>query len=323
MAILLNEKFFAKRVLEDGGDIKPLIIESAKTNGTAIFNPSIYNDDGKLLVNIRHCQYTFYHSRSFQHSDGPLVYLHPEDDRTLTTTNYLCALDDKLDIKECSKVDTSKLDVKPIWDFVGLEDGRVVRWDNKLYLTGVRRDTTTTGQGRMELSEIVDNKEVSRFRIPAIDEESYCEKNWMPIIDMPYHYVKWTNPTEVVKVDPEKGTCEVVIQQTDALPTTRDLRGGSHVIPWEHGYLCVIHEVEALSSMAGKKDGRYPHRFVSFDKEFKINMLSNEFHFMGAEVEFVTGMCEHKGNFLVSFGFSDNAAFVLSCPKKSIMDIML
>jgi hypothetical protein len=145
----------------------------------------------------------------------------------------------------------------------------------------------------------------------------------MPIIDMPYHYVKWANPTEVVKVDPEKKTCEVVIQQDEALPTPRDLRGGTHVIPWEHGYICVIHEVDMLWSEAGNKDAKYPHRFVGFDKNFKINYLSEVFYFMGADIEFATGMCEYNGNFLISFGFNDNAAFVLECPQKSIMDIML
>jgi hypothetical protein len=316
--------FFARRVLKEGGDIKPLIIDSSLTNGTAIFNPSIYNDDGKLLVNVRHCQYTFYHSRMYEHAEGPLVYLHPEDDRTLTTTNYLCELDEDLNMVECNKVDTSKLDRRPIWEFVGLEDGRVVRWNDKLYLTGVRRDTTVNGQGRMELSEIVKNKEISRFRIPAPDESSYCEKNWMPIIDMPYHYIKWANPAEVVKVDPETKTCESIIKNNKTLPTGRDLRGGTQVIPWdEDTYMCCVHEVDMLSSVAGKKDAIYPHRFVGFDFDFNIKYLSQPFNFMGADVEFATGMCEHNGNILISFGFSDNAAFVLKCSRENIMDIML
>ena len=51
------------------------------------------------------------------------------------------------------KIDTSKLDVTPIWKFIGLEDGRIVNWDDKYYAIGVRRDTTTNGQGRMEFSE--------------------------------------------------------------------------------------------------------------------------------------------------------------------------
>ena len=118
----------------------------------------------------------------------------------------MAILNDDLSIKHVVSVDTSKLDSDPQWEFVGLEDARLFRWDNKLYLCGVRRDTTTNGEGRMELSEIrakttfVD--EMSRTRIPAPgNKDSYCEKNWMPIIDKPYHFVKWSNPTEVVHYD--------------------------------------------------------------------------------------------------------------------------
>ena len=100
-------------------------------------------------------------------------------------------------ITRFNKVDTSLFDTyEPMWDFVGLEDARLFRWNDKLYMSGVRRDTTTNGQGRMELSELevgVDYvKEISRVRIEAPNNpDSYCEKNWMPITDLPNHYVKW------------------------------------------------------------------------------------------------------------------------------------
>jgi hypothetical protein len=54
-------------------------------------NPSIYNDQGELWMILRHVNYALYHSekRKFHHSYGPLQYIHPENDRTLTTWNYL------------------------------------------------------------------------------------------------------------------------------------------------------------------------------------------------------------------------------------------
>ena len=51
-------------------------------------------------------------------------------------------------------MDTSKLDVKPVWEFIGLEDARLMYWDDNIYLSGVRRDTKPDGEGRMELSII-------------------------------------------------------------------------------------------------------------------------------------------------------------------------
>ena len=178
--------------LQKGGSVNYLTLPANMTEGLGLTNPSILIYDGHYLLNLRHVQYALYHSegeQKFQTPWGPLAYLNPEDDVTLRTTNYLCQLDpNTLAIDKFRKVDTSKLDVKPIWEFIGLEDARVVYWDDTLYLTGVRRDTTTNGEGRMELSTIEDKGvETKRVRIEPPTKGSYCEKNWMPVLDLPYH----------------------------------------------------------------------------------------------------------------------------------------
>jgi hypothetical protein len=207
-----------------------------------------------------------------------------------------------------------------MWDFVGLEDVRLARWDDKLYITGVRRDTTTNGQGRMELSEVVDDgdsiKEVSRFRIPTpVDPNSYCEKNWMPILDMPYHYVKWSNPTEVVKVDPVTKTC-VQVAVTPHVNAPRDFRGGTQVIKYGDYWIAAVHEVYLFKSEVGRKDGRYTHRFLVWDKDWNLIKYSRDFAFMDAHVEFAVGMCYKGDDILITFGFQDNAAYLLRMPKE-------
>lgn len=311
---------FVKRVLELGGSIKPLIIPSEHTNGTGLFNPSVLVVNDNILVNVRHCQYTLYHAElnKYEHQYGPLVYLNPENDISLTTTNYICELNESLDITHFTNVDTSTLDQKPLWEFVGLEDARLLRWNNKFYLTGVRRDTTTNGQGRMELSELeitdTEVKEVSRFRIPPPNNpNSYCEKNWMPILDQPFHYVKWTNETEVVKVDVENQTCETVVLK-DWVSAPKDLRGGSQVIPYKDGYLALNHETDLYKSEAGRKDATYRHRFTYWDKDWNIQKFSEVFSFLDAKIEFACGMAKYKNDYLITFGFQDNAAYILRVP---------
>jgi hypothetical protein len=236
----------------------------------------------------------------------------------LITNNYLCSLNSNYDIVNYSKIDTSKLDITPIWEFVGLEDIRLVEWNNKLYGTGVRRDTTTNGQGRMELSEIIheDNtfKEISRFRIPTPGaNDSYCEKNWMPILDMPYHYVKWCNPTEVVKVDIEKGITETVFLGTYR-PQSHDYRGGSQVIPWKNNHrLALTHQVNLFNNMNGRKNATYRHRFILWDKDWNVVSYGEPFDFLGGEIEFSCGMTQYQDKILITFGFQDNSSFLLEC----------
>lgn len=320
---------FAKLALENGGKISHLTINSEECYGQGLCNPSIMVLGEEIWLNLRVLNYTLYHSdfNKFEHIWGALVYVHPEDDQTLRTTNFLCKLNENLEIAQYSKIDTSLHDKTPIWTFIGLEDGRLIRWDDKLYICGVRRDTTTNGEGRMELSELVikDGKavEISRTRIPAPGENNtYCEKNWMPITDQPYHYVKWTNPTEVVKFDPATKTTVTTKMGVWKDLRTLDLRGGSQVIPWQGGYLCVTHEVDFQKCERGLKDGNYRHRFVYWDRNFDLIKISPVFSFMEAKIEFACGMAEHKGDLLISFGFQDNAAYVLRVSSDFVLNFI-
>ena len=322
----IQDTGFVKYALNNGGSIHPLIIPAAQTKGTGLMNPSIYTNGNKLLVNIRHVNYTLYHSegKMFQHQFGPLQYLHPEDDRALRTVNYIATLSKSLEIEKIQRVDTSTLDVKPMWEFTGLEDARLFNWEDKLYLCGVRRDTTTNGIGRMELSELVITndsiKEISRFRIPAPGANaSYCEKNWMPVLHKPYHFVKWSNPTEVVRVDMKAQTCtSIVVNDHRTLPLPADLRGSSQIMPWGDTNLGITHEVNLFNSELGRKDGTYRHRFVLWDKEWNIYKVSPIFSFMTGEIEFCAGATKMGDDLVISFGFQDNAAYLLRAPIKII-----
>jgi len=110
-----------KECLNKGATIVPLLIDSKQTNGVGLMNPSVFLDsNGKILVNLRNVNYTFYHSEKklFQHPYGPLTYIHPEDDLHLRTWNWYMEFDRTLKLKKCFKVDTSKFDTyEPLWDF--------------------------------------------------------------------------------------------------------------------------------------------------------------------------------------------------------------
>ena len=325
-----DEMNFVKLALENGGSIHPLVIPSCDLNGPSLTNASVYVDDGKVWVNLRNINYTLYHSeiKRFEHPWGPLVYIHPENDMHLRTWNIMCEMDENMRVKKYYRVDTSTLDKDPMWEFVGLEDARIVRWDDKLYLTGVRRDLDTIGTGRMELSEIeitdTHAKEISRVRIPTTNKnDSYCEKNWMPIIDMPFHYVKWTNGTEVVRYDPEKQITETVVLHDWKDLGCVDLRGGSQVIPLGDQYrFCLNHETFLTQSPQGRKDGVYRHRFVVWDKDWNIVKVSRRFSFMNAEIEFAVGMIEYKNDYLITFGYQDNAAFLVKVSQKFVHEFV-
>lgn len=318
----------AKFALDRGAAIKPLLIPPEHTNGTGLMNPSVFCSQGKIMVNIRHVNYTFYHSEKklFNHPFGPLTYLHPENDMHLRTWNWYAEIDPDLNMTRLNKIDTSDFPEVEAWDFVGLEDARIIDWgDGRVYTTGVRRDIEPTGQGRMELCEIQvtpDNvKETSRRRIePPNDPTSYCEKNWMPIDDMPYCYVKWSNPAEIVRIDPESQTSET-IHRGNPTNMPRDLRGGSQVLGLDSGsHLALTHEVDLFNSEVGRKDAVYYHRFVVWDQDWNVSHFTPEFSIMGGQVEFAVGMTFLDQDVYITWGFQDNAAFVMRMKKQDLMD---
>ncbi len=322
--------------IHNGGSLTPLIIPSDLTGGTGLCNVSVYLDEnGDLLANIRHVHYTLYHSefnQKFYCKWGVLAYLNPEDDLTLTTGNYLCKLDREThEILEFKNVDTSKHDIKPIWSFVGLEDARVFRWEGKLYICGVRRDVYDNGQGRMELCEVdwteesIIEKTRERIQHPS---QNYLEKNWMPILDMPYHFLKWTNPLEIVKVNLDKKGkekvqegildtigCETVLIKDNYIKLPWDLRGGSQVVKIDGLYTCITHEVDFFHHEGSFKDAFYYHRFVMWDEDWNLVKVSKQFQYMATRIEFTCGLAVDGDDLLITFGYQDNAAYIMRWPK--------
>jgi hypothetical protein len=320
-----------EKAVSNGGKLAPIVIPNGLTSGTGLMNPSIFiDDDGDILVNLRHVNYTLYHAENkqrFSSRFGPLSYLHPEKDQRLVTTNYLCRLDDELTMTDYALVEMQTLH-EPIWEFVGLEDARIVQWNGEYFLIGVRRDTTDNGVGRMEYTQIDLDKtnwtvrEIHRKRINApAPDESYCEKNWMPVADRPYTFVKWTLPTELVYSSPFGQDTEQLFVRHNIVPPA-DQRGGSQVIKWGSMYICITHEVNLFKNYLGQKDAVYRHRVVIWDEQFNFAGMSKPFSFLDGLVEFAVGAAKQGDDLLISFGFQDNAAFVLRVPKTVVEDLI-
>lgn len=313
---------FVKYCLMHGGTIQPLLIDSNIASHTGICNPSIFVDNCIKRLILRNVNYTLWNCDNeyrFVSPYGPVCYITPYDDLNLRTDNFLCEVNGDGTLS-ANKIDM-KLDKQPKWEFIGLEDARLIRWDRKLYITGVRRDTSTNGQGRMELSEITDDGvEISRVRIKAPnDDSSYCEKNWMPILDWPYHYVKWCNPLEIVEVNPITGESKVVISKeidakTENLnPNGMDIRGSSQVIDYKGYHIAITHLCTLWINEKSQKSGSgYFHQFIVWDNDWNIVKISEPFKFAGFGIEFTNGFGIYNNAAYIPFALQDGFSFMLS-----------
>lgn len=326
-------KNLVKTILDCSGIIKPIIINSKETNGTGLCNASLLFNNGELHMILRNVEYTLYHAENkskFQSRyEGPLSYYHRDDDLNLRTNNYYCIIDQELlEIKNYNRIDTSICDIKPIWNFIGLEDARLVYWNDKYYAVGVRRDTTTNGQGRMEFSELEISsnsvKEIKRHRIEVENTDSYCEKNWMPIKDKPFCFVKWTNPTEIVQVDLDNNKATQIYSTSKYIEINNDWRGGSQLINWDNNtYLSIIHNCNFIpENFNGFKDSDYYHFFIIWNSDYSIKYISEPFNFMTAKVEFCIGLEKIENDIFIAFGFQDNGAYLIKLSKENIDNIL-
>lgn len=319
---------FVNRVIDGGGRFKRIKPQNEQLQKMGLFNPSIMVDGEKIYVSFRSSTYSMYYSENQRYTIGDhyLDYIKPESDNFIRTTNYICELTDDLNIRSYSKVETDKFDKNPLWRYAGLEDPRLVKWEGKLFLVGVRRDDNLEGKGRIELSEIKYNGrsavEVGREKLPTpLNIDSYCEKNWMPIIDEPFRFVKWTNPTEVVVWDSEskKVHQELLLDQHENIPQI--FRGGSQVIKINNKFLTIVHEV-THEEVDEKFTMSYKQKFVEWDRDWNICRVSKPFTMLGGGIEFVSGMAIHGEDILISFGFQDCLAFILRVPFNIIEEFL-
>lgn len=317
----------ASLALDCGGSIRKLYLPDTKVVSQT--NPSVAVCNGRLLTIIRGLNYVLWQASRFPCAWGPLAYMHPENDRTLTTTNYLAELDPTtLEVTRFTEIRTDALDELPLWQFIGKEDARLSWWNNQIWISGVRRDNNPTGIGRMETSRIeVDwdaftAVEVERHLIPVPSGDSYCEKNWMPVADLPFHYVKWTQPTELVRANLD-GTTESLSIVDTKIPVYADQRGSSQILQWEKYLIAITHEVDLFTHRNWARDAVYRHRLAVWDEDFQLVGLSKQnFSFMDGNIEFCAGAAELNGDLIISYGFQDNCAYALKLPGALVNSII-
>ena len=305
-----------KLSLDYGGELKPILLPSNLIEGKGITNPSLIQVGNKTYMSLRQVDYTIYHSEGYvpyTTSIGTWFNFNREGPGPLWSRNYLCELDlNDLSIQNYEMIDEGDLFESPKSVWAGLEDARLMNWDGELYVAGCKRDYQEDAQGRIEISKLNEHKVTKKLLASATDENSYCEKNWMPIEGMPWHFIKWTNPTELVKVNPETGKTTLIKSIKQNIKSLTDLRGGSSLIKYKDYYVCVTHEALYTTNSVGQQSHSYYHRFILWDKDFNIVKYSDAFKFLGFPIEFTCGLMFDGDRFIVPFGIYDSSSFLLT-----------
>jgi hypothetical protein len=187
----------------------------------------------------------------------------------------------------------------------GFEDCRLYTSHDRFYASSTVRDL---GDGRCEMA-ILSLEEaggphawaVMSARVVRDYEHDRAQKNWMPVLGQPDDaFLYLCDPTTVIDCKP--GGTALRSRVIDLDQNLTELRGGSQVIPYGDGWLCLVHEVVWTPGRM------YLHRFVRLDANFVITVVSEPFYFERKGIEFAAGLALDGGKLVASYGVNDASA---------------
>ena len=326
MSNVIKQYGFIKYLLDNGAEIAPLENNYNQDNTLSSMNPSIWIKDGIGYINIRAVNYNLFNSRyrEYTQDDQPIAYVCKEE-QELKTENYFGTIDlNTLEIQSLSKVKMLELH-QPQWYFTGLEDARIVYWDDDIYLCGVRRDIKDNGEGRMELSKIqnIDNEwvEVERIRIPAAgDDTAYLEKNWMPFIDKPYTWIKWSSPLEYCSYNLDNQQLNIWFNGN----FYQCYRGDSHVVHIGQYYYCFVHDTitKQLNQDTNARMCYYWHYILRINEDLSPNGIFGPFAYDNrCNVEFGCGLAIDNEKCYLTYAENDAAAYIIKFDQDLLINL--
>lgn len=222
-------------------------------------------------------------------------------------TIYLAELDADLNIVGSNEIYLDPANV-PVLEgptykgFRGFDSARLFVWHSDIWMTMCAMGTGATPEAALFMARI-DNQSIqhrSRYqdlrRIkPILPFPTHAEKNWMPEVNVAgtrlrFHYHLGT------LADPD-GT----LTHPGGRADLKQLHGGSQVIPYKDGGLCIAH---GFHPRPGTHLRRYLHYFVRTDSNGSPIAISEAFSLCNLQIEIVTGMAYHPdgGTLLISYG---------------------
>lgn len=195
----------------------------------------------------------------------------------------------------------------------GLEDCRIFQFDHDIWFTCTTGDTNPTGTLQTSLCKLEMNSFGKKIfvekLVPLKGPDPYrCEKNWLPFIKDGQLYTIYSyDPFIINKPNIETGEWEVVHEHEPPYDFS-SFRGSAAPIPFDDGYLMIVHEVVFLPDYSRC----YLHRFLYLDKEFMLTKASVPFVFQHQGVEYCCSMVlDSLGRQLViPIGIEDREAYL-------------
>lgn len=281
--------------------------------GWSLFNPALTYVNSDLVALVRSSNYRIVDGR---------YQIPPEDGSTIRTDQILVKFDS--DLRPVSSRVVTVPDY-PHTDYpvVGLEDCRLRLTATGLGVSATVRNAApwTDGRCRMATADL-DLKTAEMSNLLVLDglAAQQHEKNWMPIMAPGRGWLYccwWQGYTATVDPDPAIPGGWQLARRHESPRIAKEFRGGSQLIPWRGGWLCLVHEV---AHCGGHRS--YEHRFVWFD-DLRLTKVSPSFAFLEPRsIEFAAGLAAVDGRLVASFGLRDAEAWLVDLPGDQVWQLL-
>lgn len=294
-----NWRYYAQSSEALFGGVRFEPVGLAPNPGFRASTPSLTLRDGEIWCVTRSVNYTLVDGR--YHFEGEVI----------RTENWLSRLGDDLALQAAVPIvegtDPTRIENAVI---TGLEDVRIFFDGRTTRATATVADRDASLHRRMAVFDLRDDGQVERFTLQRHEDDQH-QKNWMPFVDgQGIGFVYWTDPTVVLRWDEDSRQAAPWRKQGCGWALEHQ-RGGSGLVPFDGGWLCVTHEV------SWRGDQRtYLHRFVHFDSRFRVRAATEPFWFRHLGIEFCGGLVSgparglEANQLLASFSVNDGEAWL-------------
>lgn len=293
-----NATFYLPSLRDIAPSFSTRAIDFAVPEGWSRFNPSIAanpKSDGFTMI-VRSSNYTVARFMQYTIHDAAQI---------IRTTNYLVDLTADLQVVSAVPIMDGHLHPDPPpFPVAGFEDARLFWHRDAWWASATARDQNADGTCQIALLRLDDAAVTTMYLLS--DGKERHEKNWMPAPDIASDTLRFVHscyPTIILRYDDDLGG--VLPERVGEAPAiAREFSGGSQVVPFDGGGLCLVHEAANFDN--GSRV--YSHRWVWFDASWQIARISPPFRLLQQGVEFAAGLAWSGTNLIISFGVWDREA---------------
>ena len=269
-------------------------------------NPSVAVVNGDLKTIVRTVSYRI-------RPDGTYDY---NGLAAIRTTNFLVDLDDNFAASNAVELKRPTGFPEPVFkDVLDVEDMRLFPRLGELWANGCVLEQNPQAwreQFLMKLNPVTGEVTDWRRMEPTFGPKRN-EKNWMPIVDGTGEFKWMYDPGTVIAAHGH------VVATNQPMIAVDDFSGGGQLVPMDTGFLGIVHTARP-DPTNGKR--YYWHRFVFFDKYYRLQKVSRPFVFFDKQIEFAAGLARNAGKVIVSFGVLDREAWVASIDEHELRELL-